>query len=127
MNTMAESRGHRSRFPAPAAALGTEFGVIGALSGAFLGAMAGPPGALTGAIIGAAIGALSSLAYEAQMARRDARGGRLDSDLGISEGEIGAPNVAHPPVRIGAFSVAASGASSSLGQTPAAGPFTQPE
>lgn len=92
-----------------------------------MGAMAGPPGAAAGAVIGGIVGALASTAYEKGSAEEAARDRMLDAELGISEGDVGAPNLEHPPAKIGAYSAAASGAGSSMGDEPAEGPIQAPD
>jgi hypothetical protein len=99
------------------------FGSVGALSGAVLGGLAGPPGMAAGAVIGGTIGALASMAFESAAASRDLHDEKLDRELGISEGEIGAPNLRHPPAKIGAFSAASSGAGTSSGVGSSSGPI----
>jgi hypothetical protein len=99
------------------------FGAVGAISGAVLGGLAGPAGAAAGAIIGAAMGALSSVAFATVAAEHGAHDEKLDRDLGIAEGDIGAPNLAHPPPKVGAFSSAAAGAEGSSGTEPSEGPI----
>jgi hypothetical protein len=109
----------RATLPAPKAV----FGTVGAVGGAVLGGLAGPAGAIAGAVIGAAMGAFSSLAFETAAAKRDAHDEKLDRDLGIAEGDIGAPNLQHPPAKIGAFSAASSGAGSTSEGEPSEGPI----
>jgi hypothetical protein len=125
-NTSKKSRQRGIRFTGIDYALGVEFGVIFALAGTVLGAMAGPPGLVGGAIVGGVLGMFTALAYGSQAERHAAHDARLDADLGISEGDIGAPNLPHDPARIGAFSAAAMGAGSYRDQEPAEGPFTLP-
>jgi len=103
-----------------------EAGVAGAISGAAMGAMAGPPGAVAGAVIGGVVGVLAAGAAEANAVDLAARDRTLDAELGISEGDIGAPNLKHGPVGIGAYSVASSGAGSSTDSEPAEGPMQSP-
>jgi hypothetical protein len=97
-------------------------GVAGAVGGAAMGVLAGPPGIAAGAIIGGAVGVLAAMAYEASSAEEAAAERQLDAELGISEGDIGAPNLEHPPAKIGAYSLAASGAGASTDTEPAEGP-----
>ena len=104
-----------------------EAGVAGAIGGAALGAMAGPPGAVAGAVIGGAVAVLASTALEAGTAGEASNDRKLDRELGISEGDIGAPNLKHPPTKVGAFSAAASGARSSTDSEPAEGPIQTPD
>jgi hypothetical protein len=103
-----------------------EAGAAGAVSGAAMGAMAGPPGAAAGAVIGGIVGALASSAFETNSADLAEIDRKLDAELGVSEGDIGAPNLEHPPAKIGAYSAASSGASSSTDSAPAEGPMQSP-
>ncbi|HVU05482.1 MAG TPA: hypothetical protein VHE30_27230 [Polyangiaceae bacterium] len=105
------------------------FAVVGAASGVILGALAGSPGMLVGGAVGAAIGALASLPFGGKAAADAAHDGKLDRDLGISEGDVGAPNLPHLPARIAAPSAAAAGASTGAGTdgTPAEGPMPPSE
>ena len=104
-----------------------EGGVVGAIGGAALGAMAGPPGAAAGAVIGGVVGALTAGAAESNAIELAATEERLDRELGISEGDIDAPNLKHPPAKIGAYSAASSGAHSSSESDPAEGPMQEPD
>jgi hypothetical protein len=101
-------------------------GAAAALSGAALGAMAGPPGAIAGAVIGGVVGTLASIGYEDNSVENARHERTLDAELGISEGDIGAPNLEHPPARIGAFSAANSGAEAYSDSAPAEGPILRP-
>jgi hypothetical protein len=85
--------------------------------------MAGPPGAITGAVIGGIVGALASAAVQSEAFDLADRDRELDAELGISEGDIGAPNLEHPPAVIGAFSAANSGAGVITDAEPAEGPM----
>ncbi|HEY8943291.1 MAG TPA: hypothetical protein VIM73_03470 [Polyangiaceae bacterium] len=104
-------------------------GSLGAVSGAGFGALAaGPLGALAGGILGAAVGAGSGWAGDKHMSDKLREQRRLDDEIGVTKGSIGAPNLQHPPVRVGAFSAAASGAAAARPTTPdeAHGPFEPP-
>lgn len=118
-NQSADGLPPRRPRPAPKAV----FGTVGAISGAVLGGLAGPAGAAAGALIGAAMGALSAMAFETVAAEHDEHDEKLDRDIGISEGDIGAPNLKHPPAKVGAFSSASSGADTSSEVTPSGGPI----
>jgi hypothetical protein len=79
---------------------------------------------VAGAVIGGIVGALASVAIQNDaydIAEHDAE---LDAELGISEGDIGAPNLEHPPAERGAFSAANCGAELSSDAEPAEGPMT---
>jgi hypothetical protein len=101
-------------------------GAAGALAGAVIGSVAGPVGAIAGAVLGAAAGGLlGDVAHEAGV-ERDARDAVLDGEIGVSGGELGAPNLLHPPATVGAFSGASSGAPSAGGEESADGPMQSP-
>lgn len=104
-----------------------EGGAGGALAGGVIGAVAGPPGALAGAIIGGVAGALAGAALDSTSVRKSARTRELDAQIGVSGGELGAPNLAHPPAKFGAYSAASAGVDSSSGEEPAEGPMQVPE
>jgi phage tail tape-measure protein len=104
-----------------------EGGASGALAGAVLGAGAGPPGIVAGAIIGGVVGTLAGAALDSESSRKSSRTRELDAEIGVSKGELGAPNLEHPPAKIGAYSAASSGVASSSGEDPAEGPMQQPE
>jgi hypothetical protein len=71
-----------------------------------MGGVAGPPGAVAGAILGAAVGAASAMAMDRAEADEARRTEVLDDEIGISGGDMGAPNLEHPPPASGAFSAA---------------------
>lgn len=105
-----------------------EGGASGALAGAVLGAAAGPPGIVAGALIGSIAGALTGKALDTESSRQTARTRELDAQIGVSEGELGAPNLKHPPAKVGAYSAGSAGASSSSGdEEPAEGPIQPPQ
>jgi len=98
----------------------------GAVVGALLGMVAGPPGAVVGAALGVAIGVTAEDALESASAARRAKDEKLDDEIGINGGDLGAPNLKHPPARVGAFSAASSGGGGS--SRPAAeGPLSTPD
>jgi hypothetical protein len=51
----------------------------------------------------------------------------LDDEIGVSGGELGAPNLEHPPAKVGAYSGTSAGVSSEGGEQPAEGPMQTPE
>ena len=104
-----------------------EGGVAGALAGAAMGAIAGPPGAVAGAVIGGIVGAMATGALERGEAERAAVDRELDAEIGVSGGELGAPNLKHPPAKRGLYSAASSGAGAMSDSTPAEGPMQPPE
>jgi len=99
----------------------------GALVGAVVGAMAGPPGVVAGAIVGGVAGALTGAALDDESSRRAARDRELDDAIGVSGGDLGAPNLAHPPATVGAYSSASAGVATTSGEAPAEGPMQPPE
>jgi Glycine zipper len=99
----------------------------GAIAGAALGSAAGPPGAIAGALIGGVVGAVSGAVLDTRAAESAEQERKLDEEIGVTGGEIGAPNLEHPPARIGAYSSASVGAGSSSDATPAEGPISEPE
>jgi len=104
-----------------------EGGASGALAGAAFGAVAGPPGIVAGAIVGGVAGAITGAALDQEASRQAARTRELDVEIGVDDGELGAPNLAHPPARVGAFSAASLGVDASSGEQPAEGPMQSPE
>jgi hypothetical protein len=100
-----------------------EGGAAGAVAGAAMGAIAGPPGAAAGAVIGGVVGALAAGAADRGDAERVAEDSKLDDEIGVSGGELGAPNLKHPPATSGAYSGASSGTNSSTDSSPAEGPI----
>ena len=103
-----------------------EAGAAGAVTGALVGAMGGPPGAFAGAVIGAAAGALAGFALDKDGAAREAEDLELDREIGVTEGEMGAPNLAHPPAKMGVYSIESAGAPVGGDDEPAEGPMQPP-
>jgi hypothetical protein len=99
----------------------------GAMAGTVLGAAAGPPGMIAGAVIGAAAGAMAGAVLDTQAAKEALRTRELDAQIGVSGGNIGAPNLQHPPAKVGAFSGASVGAAAPSGGAPAEGPMQSPD
>jgi hypothetical protein len=99
--------------------------LMGMFAGAAAGAIAGPAGLLVGALLGAAAGAAMGVAADRDEQRAAQRDEELDQDLGIEGGDIGVPNLKHPPPKVGAYSAAAAGAgaSSTDDVEPAEGPM----
>ncbi len=100
---------------------------LGALAGAAIGAAAGPPGMVAGALIGGLVGGVTGAALDSESARERDHDRDLDKQIGVTEGELGAPNLKHPPAKRGAFSSASIGGVSSSEQQPAEGPMQTPE
>jgi hypothetical protein len=103
-----------------------EGGAAGALVGAAAGAIAGPPGAVVGAILGAAVGSIAGSVLEQNATDAKAIEGELDREIGVSGGELGAPNLDHPAPKTGAYSAASAGAAASGDEEPAEGPIQTP-
>jgi hypothetical protein len=74
-----------------------EGGAMGAIGGAVVGAGAGMPGALAGAVIGGIAGAIAGAAVDSETGVRTAHTKKLDAEIGVSGGDLGAPNLDHPP------------------------------
>jgi len=99
----------------------------GLVAGAALGMFAGPAGALAGAVIGGVAGEIAGAVFNQEQSAEAARVRALDAEIGVSEGELGAPNLAHPEPTTGAYSAASSGAESDgAGEEPAEGPTQRP-
>ncbi len=103
-----------------------EGGAGGAIAGAAFGGLAGPPGIAAGAVIGAAVGAIIGAVTEHESISESANDSKLDREIGVSEGELGAPNLKHPPAKVGAYSGASAGSSSHTDPQPAEGPEQLP-
>lgn len=102
-------------------------GALAAAGGGGLGAVvAGPVGLAVGVIIGAGVGGLAAWALQGHEQAAAERDSQLDIDIGVGEGDIGAPGLRHPPAKIGAFSKEVSGAGHTERPTPASGPFLRP-
>jgi hypothetical protein len=103
----------------------------GAASGAFIGGVigvaAGPAGVAAGAIIGSIAGALAGAALDQEASDQATRTRELDAVIGVSGGDLGAPNLKHPPARVGAYSAASVGGGGSGDSEPAEGPIPPPE
>src|SRR4051812_40283472 len=82
---------------------------LGVLAGAALGAFAGPVGLIAGAIAGSAVGAMLAVGHNRQMHLEAEEEERSDRELGIIGGNIGAPNLRHPPATHGLYSAASLG------------------
>jgi hypothetical protein len=106
-----------------------EAGAGGAIAGAAIGSVAGPPGAAVGAVVGAIAGAIAGAASETQGELDAAEERKLDEEIGVSGGELGAPKLKHPQAKRGAYSAESSGAGSaaSTDEEPAEGPIQSPE
>jgi hypothetical protein len=98
----------------------------GAVAGAVVGMAAGPPGAVAGAILGAVAGGITGAALDGEASRASADTRELDGEIGVGGGDLGAPNLEHPPALVGAYSGASAGVDSSSGEDPAEGPIQIP-
>jgi|ERR1017187_6594388 hypothetical protein len=76
-----------------------EAGALGAVSGAVVGAGAGLPGAIAGAVIGGVAGVIAGGAVDSDNSDQEAHTKVLDAEIGVSGGDMGAPNLKHPPER----------------------------
>jgi uncharacterized membrane protein len=103
-----------------------EIAVSGAVAGVVVGAAAGPPGAIVGAVLGGVAGTIAGAALKQENLADAARMRELDAEIGVSEGELGAPNLQHPLAIIGAYSAASAG-TRSVEPTPAEGPIEAPK
>lgn len=107
-----------------------ERGVVGAFAGAAVGAatgsMAGISGAVFGALTGSVIGAIASAAIERAIETDAAKARRLDEETGVLGGEMGAPNLDHPPAKMGLYSAASAGLGGGAGgsRAPSEGPMS---
>jgi hypothetical protein len=100
---------------------------LGVMSGAVVGSMAGLPGAVVGALIGGAAGAIGAVISSEESHRKDQREEGLDAEIGVSGGEMGAPNLDHPPPSRGTYSASSAGAAGGATAVPAEGPSPPPE
>jgi hypothetical protein len=82
---------------------------------------------IAGAVIGGAVGAVAGAVLDKDAARRAAEDRRLDEEIGVLGGDLGAPNLDHPPARSGAYSAGSAGSAGTTGSTPAAGPIQTPD
>jgi hypothetical protein len=121
-----KDRSHSAKRSAKRLEHEAEGAAAGAVAGAVVGAAAGPPGAIAGAILGGAAGAMAGRAMDAQASADMAHTCELDAEIGVSEGDIGAPNLKHPPAEIGAYSSASAGAGVPEEEAPAEGPLQPP-
>ena len=105
-----------------------EAGATGALAGAVFGAAAGPPGIAVGAVVGAIAGALAGSTLDQEADAEAERTSELDDAIGVTKGDLGAPNLRHPAAKIGAYSGASvgRGGAGEQGATPAEGGIEPP-
>lgn len=81
---------------------------LGAAAGAAAGAIAGPPGIVAGAVIGAIAGAATAEALVENDEASEAANVRLDEEIGVIGGDLGAAQT-RIPARVGAPSLASAG------------------
>ena len=91
-----------------------------------MGVVGGPPGMVVGAVIGAAAGAIGDAAIEKHSGATRAEDAKLDAEIGVSGGELGAPNLQHPAAKVGAYSGSSAGSGDGDGEEPAEGPIQPP-
>ena len=101
----------------------------GAIAGAALGFVAGPAGAAAGALIGGVVGALVAKIGDEESERVSLHEGELDAAIGVNGGDLGAPNLEHPPATRGTYSSGAAGGAGADGGGggTASGPMPKPE
>jgi hypothetical protein len=104
---------------------GTTVGALGGeIAGGIIGAIAGPPGVVAGMLIGAAAGALAGHALDDGAEREHENDDELDASIGVTSGDLGAPNLKHPPAKRGTFSAASAGVTGQGDRTPVEGPIS---
>ena len=99
----------------------------GAIAGAALGSIAGPAGVAAGAVIGGVVGAFVAKVSDQESTRVSVHTAELDAVIGVNGGDLGAPNLKHPPAQRGTYSAASSGGESGGGTSSAEGPMQTPE
>lgn len=100
-----------------------EMTLAGAVAGAATGAVAGPVGIIAGGVIGTVAGALAGAALSNDDEVHSRKDKKLDEDIGVTKGDLGAASPNQPKSTRGTFSAASSGAGSSGGASPAEGPI----
>lgn len=85
---------------------------LGAIGGAALGALAGPNGVIAGAIMGGIAGLLAAFALTRHARMNAYVQEALDEDIGVMGGTLGAPNLEHPPAKMGLYAAESTGMSS---------------
>ena len=71
-----------------------------------MGSVAGPPGAVVGAVIGGIVGVAAGAILDEKSGELADRDRALDEEIGVTSGEVGAPNLEHPPEANVAFAEA---------------------
>ena len=113
---------YEERLSRPNAATIETATLVGAVTGLATGALAGPIGALAGGWLGSAVGTVTGVALDEQQSRERKVAEKLDEDMGVIGGDIGAAAPNLPPARIGAFSAGSAG----VGRPHEAGPSEGP-
>ena len=99
--------------------------MAGACAGATTGAITGPVGLAIGIVVGGAIGASSGVVMEMVEHEHRVHDEQLDRDIGVSGGDIGSPNLSHPPARFGMYHYESLGMGSVAQHAPAEGPMQE--
>ena len=100
-----------------------EMTMAGAVAGVATGAVAGPIGMIAGGVIGTVAGALAGNALSDDDAENSQEAHKLDDEIGVTKGDLGAASANQPKATRGTFSAASSGAGGSGGATPSEGPM----
>jgi outer membrane lipoprotein SlyB len=96
--------------------------IAGEIAGAVVGSVAGPVGTIAGMVIGAAAGAIAGEELGAESERAHQHDEKLDQDIGVIGGDLGAVQPGGPPRR-GSPSPASLGLSRGGGSAPSEGPM----
>ncbi|HEY2518431.1 MAG TPA: hypothetical protein VGI39_46500 [Polyangiaceae bacterium] len=112
-----EAAGRRGRIEATA--------VTGALAGAAAGSLAGPPGIAAGAVLGVAAGALTGLALADEAGRLYEKEARLDREIGVTKGDLGAARPDQPRAKRGTYSGVSAGTDARETPAPSEGPMQE--
>jgi len=99
----------------------------GAIAGAAVGSIAGPAGAAAGAVIGGVVGAFVAKIADEEAERVSFHDGELDAEIGVNGGDLGAPNLEHPPAIRGTYSAGSSGGGGGDSGRTSSGPMQVPE
>ena len=74
---------------------------LGVMAGAALGAFAGPVGILAGAVGGSIVGAILAIGHNRQIHLEAQEEERVDREIGVIGGDLGARNLRHPSPSFG--------------------------
>jgi hypothetical protein len=102
-------------------------GVAGALAGAAMGSIGGPTGAAAGALIGGIVAAVATGVAQEDAAERAAFDRDLDTEIGVTGGDIGSPNLFHPDTPVELYSSSFLGTSANSESESAEGPMQNPQ